>query len=47
MGGSASGGMTLALAQYLKEKKIPQLKNIVLISPWLVVTLSNPDQGGN
>ena len=23
MGGSASGGMTLAFAQYLKEKKIP------------------------
>jgi len=43
MGDSAGGGMALALAQYLKEKKISQPKNIVLISPWLDITLSNPD----
>lgn len=43
MGDSAGGGMALALAQYLKEKKINQPKDIILLSPWLDISLSNPE----
>lgn len=42
MGDSAGGGLALALAQLLKEKQVPQPGNIVLISPWLDLTLTNP-----
>lgn len=43
MGDSAGGGMTLALAQLLKEKDLPQPGNIILISPTLDMTFSNPE----
>ncbi|MFD4416343.1 alpha/beta hydrolase [Bacillus safensis] len=43
MGDSAGGGLSLAFAQYLAEKGLPQPGNIILLSPWLDVTLSNPD----
>ncbi|WP_029192847.1 alpha/beta hydrolase fold domain-containing protein [Paenibacillus harenae] len=43
MGESAGGGFALALAQLLKEKDLPQPSRIILISPWLDITLSNPD----
>jgi len=43
MGDSAGGGMGLALAQLLKEHNIPQPGNIILISPVLDTTLSNPE----
>ena len=43
MGDSAGGGMALALAQQLCEAGLPQPANIVLLSPWLDVTMSNPD----
>lgn len=43
MGDSAGGGFALALAQLLKEKDLPQPSQIILISPWLDITLSNPD----
>lgn len=42
MGDSAGGGMSLALAQLLQEKKLPQPGNIILISPVLDMTMSNP-----
>lgn len=43
MGDSAGGGLALALAQYLNEKHTPQPGNIVLISPWLDLSLTNPE----
>ncbi len=44
MGDSAGGGLALAFAQKLiqeKHKKLPA--KIVLLSPWLDMTMSNPD----
>lgn len=41
MGDSSGGGMSLALAQRLREEGLPQPANLVLISPWLDVTLGN------
>ncbi|NKF07236.1 alpha/beta hydrolase [Clostridium gasigenes] len=43
MGDSAGGGMSLSLAQLLKEKELPQPRNIILISPTLDMTFSNPE----
>ncbi|MDZ7821329.1 MAG: alpha/beta hydrolase [Candidatus Marinimicrobia bacterium] len=42
MGDSAGGGLALALAQVLKKRKIPQPARIVLLSPWLDISMSNP-----
>jgi acetyl esterase/lipase len=42
MGDSSGGGISLALSQRLREDGLPQPGNIVLLSPWLDVTLSNP-----
>ena len=43
MGDSAGGGFALALSQLLLEKGLPQPGNIVLLSPWLDITMKNPD----
>ncbi|PYE45411.1 acetyl esterase/lipase [Paenibacillus barcinonensis] len=43
MGDSAGGGLALAFAQYLKEQGLPQPKDIILLSPWLDITLSSPE----
>ncbi|MEK4042616.1 alpha/beta hydrolase [Paenibacillus sp. FSL H8-0048] len=43
MGDSAGGGLSLAFAQYLSEAGLPQPGNIILLSPWLDITLSNPE----
>lgn len=43
MGDSAGGGFALALAQLLLEKKIAQPRHIILLSPWLDITLDNPE----
>ncbi|WP_144665934.1 alpha/beta hydrolase [Bacillus altitudinis] len=43
MGDSAGGGLSLAFAQYLAKKGLPQPGNLILLSPWLDVTLSHPD----
>ena len=43
MGDSAGGGMSLSLAELLKEKHLPQPKNIILISPTLDMSFSNPE----
>jgi acetyl esterase/lipase len=40
-GDSAGGGMALALAQALAAKGLPQPSAIVLLCPWLDVTMSN------
>lgn len=43
MGDSAGGGMALALAQLIREKELPQPQHIIMFSPFLDVTLSNPE----
>ncbi|WP_083659870.1 MULTISPECIES: alpha/beta hydrolase fold domain-containing protein [Paenibacillus] len=43
MGDSAGGGLSLALVQLLKEKNLPQPGNIILISPALDYSFSNPE----
>ncbi|ANE53426.1 alpha/beta hydrolase fold domain-containing protein [Flavisolibacter tropicus] len=43
MGDSSGGGFALALAQKIRDEHIPQASQIILLSPWLDITLSNPD----
>ncbi|MCW2579539.1 MAG: Esterase/lipase [Blastococcus sp.] len=43
VGDSAGGGLALGLAQTLEDAELPQPRRIVLISPWLDLTLSHPD----
>jgi Esterase/lipase len=43
MGDSAGGGMSLALAEFLKEKQLPQPGNVILISPALDMSFTNPE----
>lgn len=43
MGDSAGGGLALALAQYILEKGLPQPGKLILLSPWLDITMENPD----
>jgi epsilon-lactone hydrolase len=42
-GDSAGGGLALGLAQTLGAAGLPQPRRLVLISPWLDLTLGNPD----
>lgn len=42
MGDSAGGGLALALAEKMGQENIAQPKHIILLSPWLDVTMSNP-----
>lgn len=42
MGDSAGGGLAMGLAEKLGEKGIPVPGQLVLISPWLDVTMKNP-----
>jgi len=42
MGGSAGGGLALGFAESLLEEGIAQPDRIVLLSPWLDLTLTNP-----
>ncbi|MCF7833045.1 MAG: alpha/beta hydrolase [Candidatus Marinimicrobia bacterium] len=43
IGDSAGGGMSLAFGQLLLEKGLPQPEQLILLSPCVDVTLSNPD----
>jgi acetyl esterase/lipase len=43
MGDSSGGGFALALAQSLEREKISQPGQLILLSPWLDITLTNPD----
>ena len=43
-GDSAGGGLALAFAQLLREKAQPLPGKLVLLSPWLDVTFSDPKQ---
>lgn len=42
MGDSAGGGIALALAEEAGKEKLPQPDKLILISPWLDVTMKNP-----
>lgn len=42
-GDSAGGGLALGFAQTLAEAGLPQPRRLVLLSPWLDLTLSHPD----
>lgn len=41
MGDSAGGGFILAFAEYIKEINLPQPDNIIMISPWLDISMAN------
>lgn len=41
-GDSSGGGLALAMAQQLRPLGLPQPRDIVLISPWLDLTVSHP-----
>lgn len=43
MGDSSGGGLALALAQQLNSLGLAQPRDIVLISPWLDLTVSHPE----
>ncbi len=43
MGDSAGGGLCLALAQKLRDEGIPQPEQLILLSPWLDITMTNPE----
>ncbi|WP_234960618.1 alpha/beta hydrolase fold domain-containing protein [Salinicoccus halodurans] len=43
MGDSAGGGLALGISQMLREENIRQPKEIILISPWLDISLNNKD----
>lgn len=43
MGDSSGGGLALALSQYLHEKEIEQPSQVLLLSPWLDITMDNPE----
>jgi len=42
MGDSAGGGLALGLSMLIRDEKIPQPAAVVMLSPWLDVTMSNP-----
>ncbi|MCY0935566.1 alpha/beta hydrolase fold domain-containing protein [Streptomyces sp. H34-S4] len=44
LGDSAGGGLALAAAQRLRDRSGAQPSRIVLISPWLDLSMSHPDQ---
>lgn len=46
MGDSAGAGLALGFAQKLRSEHRPQPAQIILLSPWLDVTMSNPDIAG-
>lgn len=45
VGDSAGGGLALGLAQTLGQAGVPQPRRLILMSPWLDLTVSNPDIG--
>ncbi|MET9677565.1 alpha/beta hydrolase [Streptomyces sp. NPDC006482] len=42
IGDSASGGMALAVALHLRDRRLPPPARTILISPWLDITLTDP-----
>lgn len=42
MGDSAGGGFSLGFAMYVRDHKLPQPKDIILLSPWMDLATDNP-----
>lgn len=42
MGDSSGGGLALSFCEYLNEKNLPQPKRMILLSPWLDVSMDTP-----
>lgn len=42
MGDSAGGGLAVAVAQYIKAQSMPMPDELILVSPWLDLTMTNP-----
>ena len=42
-GDSAGGGLALTLAQGIKKESLPQAAGLFLLSPWLDVSMTNPE----
>lgn len=42
LGDSAGGGFILSFAMYLRDRKIKQPTNIIMMSPWLDISMSSP-----
>lgn len=43
LGDSAGGGFVLSFAMYLRDNKMLMPQNIVMLSPWVDVSMENPD----
>lgn len=43
MGDSAGGGLSLAFAEYLVEKKMKMPSKLILISPWVDISMTNKE----
>lgn len=43
MGDSAGGGLALALTEHFQTLGLPTPKELILFSPWVDVTMNNPD----
>jgi len=43
LGDSAGGGFSLSFSMFLRDKKIKLPKKVLLLSPWLDITLENPE----
>ncbi len=43
IGESAGGGLALGFAMFLREQKTRQPSQLILLAPWLDVTMTNPD----
>lgn len=42
-GDSAGAGFILSFSMYLRDNKLQQPKNIIMLSPWLDISLTNPE----
>lgn len=43
MGESAGGGLALGFTMYLRDQNMPQPNQLILLAPWLDITMSNPE----
>lgn len=43
MGDSAGGGLAIAFAQYVRDNNLKQPAKVIAMSPWLDLTMSNPE----
>lgn len=43
MGDSAGGGLALVLSMMIRDQKMKQPEKVVLVSPWLDISMTNPE----